>query len=180
MVRTSGLSEAESRRQDDGMDRTKPRIMMLLIAFGATVSGSPASAETGQVLYVTDGDTFRLTSGERIRIANIDAPETHRGQAKCAQEIERSLAASARLRAMIDPRNVSFERTGRSYNRTVATVSVGGRDLGEMLIDSSAAMAAPPSQAGLVRLSAPRGDDSAARMVCAGTRRGPIGFATGE
>jgi micrococcal nuclease len=29
---------------------------------------------------LTDGDTFRLESGERIRIAGIDAPETHRNQ----------------------------------------------------------------------------------------------------
>jgi len=121
------------------MNRPDPRLMILLIAFGATVTGSSAYAETGQVLYVTDGDTFRLTTGERIRIADIDAPETHRGQAKCAIEIERGLAASARLRAMIDHRTLSFERTGRSYDRTVATVSVDGHDLGRMLIDSGVA-----------------------------------------
>lgn len=33
----------------------------------------------GRVGYVIDGDTFRLQSGERIRIAGIDAPETHAG-----------------------------------------------------------------------------------------------------
>lgn len=121
------------------MHRPILRFTTLLAALGASASGSAAYAETGQVLYVTDGDTFRLTTGERIRIADIDAPETHRGQAKCANEIERGLAASARLRAMIEHRTVSFERTGRSYDRTVATVSVGGRDLGQMLVDSGAA-----------------------------------------
>jgi endonuclease YncB( thermonuclease family) len=35
----------------------------------------------GRVHTVTESDTFRLESGERIRIANIDAPETRAGQA---------------------------------------------------------------------------------------------------
>ena len=49
----------------------------------------------GRIAYVTDGDTFRLESGERIRIAGIDAPELHRNQAKCAREVERGQDAPA-------------------------------------------------------------------------------------
>lgn len=102
-------------------------------------SAAPAHAETGYVRYVTDGDTFRLTTGERIRIANIDAPEIHARQAKCRLEIERGEAATKRARALLDGKAVTIERVGRSYNRTVARVRVDGRDLGEALIASGAA-----------------------------------------
>lgn len=47
----------------------------------ALAAGGPVAAQTGIVRHVTDGDTFRLTSGERIRISGIDAPETQPGQA---------------------------------------------------------------------------------------------------
>jgi micrococcal nuclease len=94
---------------------------------------------TGEIRYVTDGDTFRLTSGERIRIANIDAPETHRKQAKCSLEVTRGIAATKILRRLIEGRTVHFVRVGRSYNRTVANVTVDGSDLGRSLIAVGAA-----------------------------------------
>ncbi len=42
---------------------------MLFAACAASLATAGARAETGRVRYVTDGDTFRLESGERIRIA---------------------------------------------------------------------------------------------------------------
>lgn len=84
--------------------------------------------------YVTDGDTFRLTTGERIRIAGIDAAETQPGQAHCRLEIERGQAATRQARALLDGRQVQIIRTGRSYNRTVARVTLDGRDLAAELI----------------------------------------------
>lgn len=50
-----------------------------LVVMASALMASSASAATGRIRYVTDGDTFRLESGERIRIANIDAPENSRG-----------------------------------------------------------------------------------------------------
>lgn len=105
-----------------------------LLAMISLAAAAPAHAARGQVRYVTDGDTFRLTSGERIRIADIDAPETRSGQAKCKRELLRGAAATQRARALLDHKSVTFERTGRSYNRTVARVRLNGRDLGETLI----------------------------------------------
>ena len=93
-----------------------------------------AQTVPAQVARVTDGDTFRLTTGERIRIAAIDAPETQEGQAQCALELRLGRAASQRLRAMIEGEQVTIERTGRSYNRTVARVRFNGRDLGGELV----------------------------------------------
>ena len=119
------------------------RVPFLLGGFAVALSAAgPVAAQTDMVRYVTDGDTFRLTSNERIRISGIDAPETQPGQAKCAREIVLGKRAAARLRDLIDGRTVTLNRVGRSYNRTVATVS-GGR--GE-------AVAARPAQARLVPL----------------------------
>jgi len=47
---------------------------------------------------VVDGDTFRL-DGERIRIADIDTPETH--PPRCAEEARLGEAATQRLRALL-------------------------------------------------------------------------------
>ncbi|WP_256215318.1 thermonuclease family protein [Sphingobium sp. AP50] len=114
--------------------------MLVLIAGAA--SARPANPWTsGTVRYVTDGDTFRLTSGERIRIADIDAPETHVRQAKCAREIEKGRAATAKARALLDGRRVRFQPVGRSYNRVVARVSLEGRDVGDTLVAMGAARA---------------------------------------
>jgi micrococcal nuclease len=114
-------------------------VLVCLPPASAVAARAPGDHATGKVLYVTDGDTFRLVSGERIRIANIDAPEIHARQAKCRLEIERGEAASRRARALLDDRIVTFKRVGQSYNRTVAHVSVDGRDLGMTLIAMGAA-----------------------------------------
>lgn len=77
-----------------------------LAAFAALLPIAAARGEEAHVRYVTDGDTFRLTSGERIRIAGIDAPETHAGQAKCRAELALGEAAATRARAMLDGRDL--------------------------------------------------------------------------
>lgn len=117
--------------------RLSASIACLLLSGAA--AGAPARLQKGEVRYVTDGDTFRLTSGERIRIADIDAPETQLRQAKCRLEIRRGEAASRRARTLLEGRAVTFERVGRSYKRTVARVRLDGRDLGETLVAMGAA-----------------------------------------
>ena len=48
-------------------------------------------------------------------------------------------AAATRARAMLDGRTVMLARVGRSYDRTVAEVRLGGRDLAEMLVTAGVA-----------------------------------------
>lgn len=98
------------------------------------LAGAADRDDSGRVAWVTDGDTFRLESGERIRIAGIDAPETHRDQARCAGETLLGLQAKDRATALLARREVTFRRVGRSYNRTVATVILDGHDLGTELV----------------------------------------------
>src|SRR3546814_14865496 len=66
------------------------RALGLSVLIAATPMPARADAadgyDSGRVARVTDGDTFRLESGERIRIAGIDAPETHQiGRASCRE-----------------------------------------------------------------------------------------------
>ncbi|MBZ9648152.1 thermonuclease family protein [Sphingobium sp. 3R8] len=118
------------------------RARFVLLALAATAAPATlarvpdARVATGTVRTVTDGDTFRLTSGERIRIAGIDAPETQAQRALCPAERRRGEAAKARLTTMIAGRSIRFTRVGRSYNRTVATVRHGGHDLATRLVES--------------------------------------------
>lgn len=114
------------------------RALALSAFIAATLMPAPAGGagghDAGRVAWVTDGDTFRLESGERIRIAGIDAPETHRDQAKCAGEIVLGLRAKDRATALLAGREVTFRRVGRSYNRTVAIVVLDDQDLGTELV----------------------------------------------
>ncbi|MBJ7375536.1 MAG: thermonuclease family protein [Sphingobium sp.] len=95
------------------------------------ISGAQAK---GTVRHVTDGDTCRLTSGEPIPFAGIDAPETQARNAKYAAERRWGEAAKTWLKSEIEGRNLRFERVGRSYARTVGTVRFQGRDLAAGLV----------------------------------------------
>lgn len=83
---------------------------------------------------VVDGDTFRM-NGIKIRIADIDTPETH--PARCAREAELGAAATRRLHALLNSGSVSLETAGRDadrYGRKLRLVSVDGRGVGEVLV----------------------------------------------
>ena len=83
---------------------------------------------------VVDGDTFRM-GGEKIRIADIDTPETH--PARCAREAELGAAATNRLHALLNSGAVSLETVGRDadrYGRKLRLVSVDGHGVGETLV----------------------------------------------
>lgn len=83
---------------------------------------------------VVDGDTFRM-DGAKIRIADIDTPETH--PARCAREAELGAAATRRLHALLNSGTVSLETARRDadrYGRKLRIVSVDGRGVGETLV----------------------------------------------
>jgi micrococcal nuclease len=87
---------------------------------------------------VIDGDTITV-GHERIRIANIDAPEI--GHPKCDAERRLGLIAKRRLSELLASGDPVIKRgdpeTGRTkdrYGRTLATISVNGIDLGQALV----------------------------------------------
>lgn len=106
---------------------------------GSPSAPSLAPGIAGAAFHVIDGDTIEL-DGERIRIANIDTPETgHR--AGCASE--RRLAQTATRRARAHFRNageVQVRRSGTDrYGRTLARIRLDGRDFGRIMIEDGVA-----------------------------------------
>jgi micrococcal nuclease len=84
---------------------------------------------------VIDGDTFVL-GGEKIRIADIDAPET--GGAKCASEAELGGRATRRLRELLNAGPFELQgyqsRDRDRYGRRLRVVMRDGRSVGDTLI----------------------------------------------
>lgn len=95
------------------------------------------------IASVHDGDTLRLCSGERVRLIAIDAPELP-GSPACWREKRaahwcddpaRARQAQGTLARLLRSGPVTIERHGLDhYNRTLARVTVGGRDVGTVLL----------------------------------------------
>ena len=76
-----------------------------------------------RVTKVIDGDTFRIPR-KNIRLANVDAPEMgNRGGAK----------AKSQLKNMVQGKTISYKPVGKSYNRVVAQVKVGGKSVNQSM-----------------------------------------------
>ncbi len=83
---------------------------------------------------VIDGDTFWY-QGEKIRIADINTPETSRPG--CAREAELGAAATARLQALLNQGAFTLETVDRDrdkYDRLLRTVTRDGTSLGGVLV----------------------------------------------
>ncbi|MEY4056781.1 MAG: hypothetical protein RL519_2116 [Pseudomonadota bacterium] len=83
---------------------------------------------------VVDGDTFWL-AGEKIRIADINAPETH--QAQCPAERQLGEAAKLRLLALLNAGPVLLVDMPRSrdrYGRRLAIATRNGKSIGARLV----------------------------------------------
>ncbi len=88
---------------------------------------------------VVDGDTFWF-NGQDIRIADIDAPETHDWD--CRSEKELGDKATKRLHQLLESGPISLQPIDRDqdvYGRKLRLVYVSGKDVGETLIDEGLA-----------------------------------------
>lgn len=88
---------------------------------------------------VVDGDTFWF-GGEKIRIMDIDTPETH--PARCADEQRLGDAATARLQDWLNAGAFSVEDHGRSadrYGRQLRVITRAGTSVGNVLISEGLA-----------------------------------------
>jgi hypothetical protein len=123
-VPTRPLTADEIAWEKRGQDDDRPATGAGPADDGRTVSG--------QQLYVIDGDTFDI-NGTRIRIAGIDAPETH--PSRCPEEARLGQAATEELAELLrgTPLWISGTRTDR-YGREVRTVRVAGVDVADTMI----------------------------------------------
>ena len=93
----------------------------------------------GGVNCVVDGDTFWM-DGERIRIADIDAPETH--PPRCAAEADLGQRATLRLRELLNDGPVELETADRDldqYGRKLRIITRNGESLGLRLVQEGLA-----------------------------------------
>lgn len=121
--------------------RIRKRRMALALVAAAALFGLVAGlwvrsalAETvdGHGIVIVDGDTFAIGS-ERVRLENIDAPESFRS--RCEAELVAGLKAKERLAELLRAGPVEIIRSGEDrYRRTLARVRAGGRDVGEVLV----------------------------------------------
>tara|TARA_R110002051_G_scaffold30487_1_gene70505 strand:- start:9136 stop:9600 length:465 start_codon:yes stop_codon:yes gene_type:complete len=83
---------------------------------------------------VVDGDTIWF-EGEKIRMMGYDTPEPQTNVCGGSREIELANQASDRLVQLLNQGGISIERHGKDrYDRTLAVVSVGGQNVGDLLV----------------------------------------------
>lgn len=115
---------------------------MILIAL--TLTAAIPVSTPAIVCDVHDGDSVRLCSGERVRLVGVDAPELA-GSARCHPprggrnpswcDPAAAQRARAALAAFLRSGPVRIQRTGLDrYGRTLARLTVNGKDAGQMLI----------------------------------------------
>jgi micrococcal nuclease len=109
----------------------------------AATVGSTSFSMCGRTPHhdcVIDGDTFYLGS-EKIRVADIDAPETH--PSRCAKEARLGHEATDRLLKLLNAGPFTLEHYGSRdrdrYGRLLRVVVRGGQSLGGMLVSEGLA-----------------------------------------
>jgi micrococcal nuclease len=88
---------------------------------------------------VVDGDTIHYR-GQKIRIADIDTPETH--PPRCASEARLGNAATQRLQALLNAGPFSLRSIDRDedpYGRKLRILSRNGQSLGGTLVNEGLA-----------------------------------------
>ncbi|WP_425350303.1 thermonuclease family protein [Phyllobacterium phragmitis] len=106
-------------------------------------TGALSGSSCGRKICALDGDTV-VIGREHIRIANIDAPELRRS--KCDAEKRLAVVAKRRLEELLAGARLHVNRgdpeTGRTsdrYGRTLATIQVDDRDVGDILVSEGLA-----------------------------------------
>ena len=110
----------------------RPHSAPVTASFGYCYSG-------GGTNCVVDGDTFWI-GGEKVRIAGIDAPETH--PSRCDYEAQVGNQATEKLHDLLNSGAVtmtSIDRDRDVYGRLLRNVQVNGADVGEAMVSAGVA-----------------------------------------
>jgi endonuclease YncB( thermonuclease family) len=98
---------------------------------GVSPRAMPVCGYSRRVDCVVDGDTLWL-DGEKIRLANIDAPEVN---GRCRAEKARAAEATRRLAQLLHDRPARMVRMGSDrFDRTLAAISTSEGDVGNRLV----------------------------------------------
>ncbi|HEV2069055.1 MAG TPA: thermonuclease family protein [Acidimicrobiales bacterium] len=111
---TPPASSSPSDRTSDGLSGGSDSLLPLLPRNDKSTSALPAGDDE-TVQSVIDGDSFELTSGEKIRLIGIDAPDTETGDcfsAEAKAELTELLSPARTVRLVYDVnRSDQFGRT---------------------------------------------------------------------
>tara|TARA_R110002020_G_scaffold66473_16_gene174742 strand:+ start:1699 stop:2136 length:438 start_codon:yes stop_codon:yes gene_type:complete len=123
---------------------TITRITAAIVLFAAMPASFPAQAQEWNVRFsmcgrervtcVVDGDTIWL-QGVNLRLESYDTPEPYNDICGGQAEIALAKRASARLLQLLNG-NAFTVQTGHEdrYGRVLATIRIGGTDVGDILI----------------------------------------------
>jgi endonuclease YncB( thermonuclease family) len=121
-----------------------------LIAAGIALLGLlPATAQEWRVQFqmcgrdrhtcVVDGDTIWL-QGVNLRLESYDTPEPYNDICGGQAEVALARQASARLLQLLNGNPFTVEAGGEDrYGRVLATIRIGGTDVGDILISEGLA-----------------------------------------
>ena len=106
-----------------------------LVSAGHTIA-MPICGSGKRINCIVDGDTIWV-KGEKIRLEGFNAPEMN---GSCNRERRMAIQARDELRRVLNGRAFTIGRNGKDrYGRTLATIRVDGRDVGEGLISKGLA-----------------------------------------
>ena len=107
-------------------------VVAMFAACGAQTPASPCGPASALVAAVTDGDTIVLEGGQKIRYLLVDTPEVSGGE-ECygpeARELNRSLVLGKTIELRYD------DKCTDRFDRTLAYVSVDGREVNRLLVE---------------------------------------------
>lgn len=96
---------------------------------------APRQPNTPDKTCVVDGDTIWL-EGENIRLEGFDTPEPQTNICGGDREVALAAQASARLQELLNTNTWTIERSGTDkYGRTLATIRIDDRDVGNYLVE---------------------------------------------
>lgn len=132
--------------------KIKTRFFVLVLATAAGALASPAAQAadnfrfslTGRIVRVADGDTVTLLDSSsqqhRIRLANIDAPETGKGKAKPGQPY--SQQARGALATMVAGKHLTAQCYEQDqYGRSVCVLPYGSSSANREMVAQGMAWA---------------------------------------
>ncbi len=119
------------------MNRRLTAAVLIIATFGSVSGANPASA-AASVVKIYDGDTITLSSGEKVRLLQIDTPEL--SPAECYGEEARNalislLNQSGSLSFKEDPKLDKVDR----YGRLLRYVFVGKTNINLKMVEVGAA-----------------------------------------
>ncbi|WP_248308254.1 thermonuclease family protein [Devosia sp. 919] len=131
-------------------------VLMLQAALPAAAQPNPRlrlemcgnQPNTATKTCVVDGDTLWL-AGENIRLKDFDTPEPQSSICGGDREVALAKQASARLLELLNSNEWTIERFGLDSTRSkrrLATIRIGDRDVGDILIEERLARQWPDGE----------------------------------